>query len=136
MFARVVAPALLLSACTGPASLLTGGGPNVAANVQAGAENRQAITVGASEEVKQTITKPQARTIEQSTGATQVRTERVETVVVHNEVPPWIWLLMALAWVLDSPLRWPAQIMAAVRSRKPEAPQKQMPTEIEPERTD
>lgn len=118
MLARTLILCLLLAGCGGPLNMLTGGGPNVAANVQAGAENRQAVTVGASEETRQTITRPEARTIEQSTGPTQVRTERVETFVVHNAVPAWIWLLMAVAWVLDSPLRWPGQIAGVIRRRK------------------
>lgn len=47
----------------------------------------------------------------------RVRTERVETIVNNERVPPWIWLLFAAALVLDSPLRWPRQIWAAMRGR-------------------
>ena len=134
MFARGIIIAALLAGCSGPASLLTGGGPNVAANVQAGAENRQEVTLGASSEVRQTLTRPQARTIEQSAGETQVRTERVETIIVHNEVPPWIWLLMALAWVLDSPLRWPGQIWRAAKRGRIVASAPQTPPPPKPRR--
>jgi hypothetical protein len=107
---------MALAACGGPLSLLTGGGPNVAANVQAGKTNSQ--TIGQTNVTEQKLVRPQARSIEQSTGETRVRTERVETIIVDEKVPAWIWLLMALAWVLDSPARWPAQIKAALR-RKP-----------------
>lgn len=100
--------ALALSACGGPLSLLTGGGPNVAANVQAGKTNSQ--TIGQTTNTSQKLVRPQARNIEQSTGETRVRSERVETVIIDEQVPAWIWLLMAAAWVLDSPLRWPGQI--------------------------
>ncbi|MBW4972072.1 bacteriophage spanin2 family protein [Roseovarius mucosus] len=104
-----------LASCGGPLSLLTGSGPNVAANVQAGKTNSQ--TVGQTNVTEQKLVRPQARTIEQSTGATRVRSERVETVVIQEQVPPWIWILMAVAWVLDSPARWPGQILAAFRKK-------------------
>lgn len=75
---------LTLAGCTGgPLSLLTGGGPNVAANVQAGKENNQAV-------VQYDNTKDTS--IE---GA---------SVTVHNtDVPLWVILLLVLGWVLPSP---------------------------------
>ncbi|MDG4650134.1 bacteriophage spanin2 family protein [Roseibacterium sp. SDUM158017] len=93
-----------LAACGGPLSLLTGGGPNVAANVQAGAENRQAA-VSIERQAPTLSLRPNARTgnVEQSTGETGVRTERVETIIVRNDVPPWVWLLAILGWLLPSP---------------------------------
>lgn len=112
---------MALASCGGPLSLLTGGGPNVAANVQAGKTNSQ--TVGQTKNTSQKLVRPQARNIEQSTGETRVRTERVETIVVNEKVPAWIWLLMAAAWVLDSPFRWPGQIMAVFRRKSKEAAQ-------------
>lgn len=97
----------LLMACSSPIKLLTGGGPNVAANVQAGAENNQSIGVTTNHE--QTITSPKARNIEQSTGATSVRSEKVDTVVVEA-APDWVWVLMTglfggwfLGWITESP---------------------------------
>jgi hypothetical protein len=102
-----------ISACGGPLSLLTGGGPNVAANVQAGKTNTQ--TIGQTNVTEQKLVRPRARTIEQSTGETGVRTERVETIIVQREVPPWIWITWAMLLMLDSPLRWPAQIWGAFR---------------------
>lgn len=111
----LVALITALASCDGPLSLLTGGGPNVAANVQAGKTNSQ--TIGQTNVTEQKLVHPQARTIEQSTGATRVRTERLESVIIQEQVPPWIWLLMAAAWVLDSPMRWPGQIAGAWRRR-------------------
>jgi hypothetical protein len=82
-------------------ALLTGGGPNVAANVQAGKTNAQ--TIGTTTQVDQRLVRPTARTIEQSAGETSVRTERVETIRVQREAPPWIWFLMIAGWLLPSP---------------------------------
>ena len=112
----LVALLAALASCGGPLGVLTGGGPNVAANVQAGKTNSQ--TIGQTSVTDQRIDGAQARTIEQSAGTTRVRSETVETIVIQEQVPPWIWLLMAAAWVLDSPMRWPGQIIAAFRKRK------------------
>lgn len=88
---------------------LGGGGPNVAANGQAGKTNAQVL--GASKITDQKLVRPQARTIEQSAGETGIRTERVETITVRNEAPPWVWLLVILGWLMPSP----GQISAALR---------------------
>lgn len=99
---------LLLTACGGgPLSLLSGGGPNVAANVQAGKENTQNMGVVARNE--QTLVRPQARLIEQSSGETGIRSERIDT-VVQSGSPPWLIVAFAIALFLDSPVRWPGQI--------------------------
>lgn len=86
--------ALLLASCTGGGALrlLTGGGPNVAANVQAGKTNVQSI--GGTSVSDQKLVRPQARTIEQSAGETGVRAEAVQSVTVHNEAPPWVWIIV------------------------------------------
>jgi hypothetical protein len=84
----------LLSGCLNPISLLTGGGggPNVAANVQAGAENNQ---TGA--QVGDII---KAETV--NTGVTP--TGPVGTLTVMNQdIPVWVILLLILGWVLPSP---------------------------------
>lgn len=98
---------LSLAACSGPLKLLTGGGPNVAANAQIGAENRQ--TIGVSTNNDQRLIRPQARSIEQSAGGTGVRAEEVQTVVVEAEAN-WIWVLIAgvfigifIGWTIDTP---------------------------------
>ena len=106
--------ALALPGCGGgPLGILTGGGPNVAANVQAGAENRQTINVGRAPE--QRIDRPTAGTIEQSAGDTGVRSDKVENVVVQGDIPAWLIIAFAVALLLDSPLRWPGQIWNAFK---------------------
>lgn len=106
---------VLVAGCGSPLDLLTGGGPNVAANTQIGAENRQALTAGVSSETQQTLDAKDVGKIEQSTGQTGVRTDRVETLVVQERVPSWIWISWALLLMLDSPLRWPGQIWKRLR---------------------
>lgn len=83
-----------------PLSLLTGGGPNVAANVQAGKTNSQ--TIGTTNNVEQTLVRPQANTIRQSNDTNKVQADNVATVVV-NEVPVWVILLLVLGWLFPSP---------------------------------
>jgi hypothetical protein len=92
---------LLITGCGGlnPISLLTGGGPNVAANTQLGQENEQ--TVGLRTSNEQTITRPQARDITQ-TADKGVKAESIESVTVQN-VPPWVLVLLVLGWLLPSP---------------------------------
>ena len=94
-----------MAACSGsPLSLLTGGGPNVAANVQAGKTNSQ--TIGTSSVTEQKIVRPQARTIQQSSDTNKVKTDSADNVVV-NELPTWVWivaiLLFIVGWVTDTP---------------------------------
>ena len=91
---------LALSGCGGgPLSLLTGGGPNVAANVQAGKENTQ-----------------QAVAIQQKTEAGRDIIQQTSPVVAENikevniqQTPMWILVLLILGWLLPSPneiARW------------------------------
>jgi len=93
---------LLLTGCGGmnPLNLLTGGGPNIAANVQAGKTNSQ--TVGTTNNVEQKLINPQADTIKQSNDSNKVQADNVQTVVV-NEVPVWVILLLILGWLFPSP---------------------------------
>jgi hypothetical protein len=80
--------------------ILTGGGPNVAANTQVGKTNTQ--TIGTTNNVEQKLENPVANTIKQSNDSNSVQADRVETVVV-NEVPVWVILLLLLGWLLPSP---------------------------------
>jgi hypothetical protein len=91
---------LALSGCGGgPLSLLTGGGPNVAANVQAGKENTQ-----------------QAVAVQQKTEAGRDVIQQTSPVVAENikevniqQTPMWILVLLILGWLLPSPneiARW------------------------------
>jgi hypothetical protein len=84
--------------------LLTGGGPNVAANVQAAKTATQ--TVGKSVATgDQKIDKIEghANRVEQvQTQDNKIKTESVEKVVI-NEVPPWVILLLLIGWLLPTP---------------------------------
>jgi hypothetical protein len=82
-------------------SLLTGGGPNVAANVQAAKTATQ--TIGST-----TVTGDQK--IENSSGhmvqiqeqQTKLTAENVDTVTI-NETPIWMIVLLMLGWILPTP---------------------------------
>jgi hypothetical protein len=95
----------LLGGCGGPLDLITGGGPNVAANVQAGAENTQGVRSSQDSAQDADAGRDVRQTQERDA---RVRTERIETqTVIQNErVPAWIWLLVVAGWLLDSPTRW------------------------------
>lgn len=114
--------ALALSGCSPGAalSLLAGGGPKVAANVQAGKTNTQ--TIGVTNTAEQTLTRPTARSIEQSTGRTGLRADRVEAVHVTNTSPWLIGILMLLAgFVIPSPAEIGRMITGVFR-RSPSQP--------------
>ena len=83
---------LFLGGCLNPMSLLGGGGPNVAANVQAGAENNQTgVQVG-------DITK--AETVYSGVAPSG----SVGSLNISNQdIPIWVILLLILGWVLPSP---------------------------------
>ena len=83
---------LFLGGCLSPMSLLGGGGPNVAANVQAGAENNQTgVQVG-------DITK--AETVYSGVAPSG----SVGSLNISNQdIPIWVILLLILGWVLPSP---------------------------------
>lgn len=91
---------LFLAGCGGPLSLLTGGGPNLAANVQAGAENRQA-GVSVERQAPTVSIRPNARTgaIRQDSGDSRVRADSVQTVVV-NEANIWLIVLAVMGWTV------------------------------------
>lgn len=100
--ALAILAALAASGCT-PAQLvkgaagaaLGGGGPRASANVLAGQNNAQGL--GQTQISTQKLERAEARTIEQSAGETGVRAEVVQSVTVHNEAPPWVWLIAILA---------------------------------------
>ncbi len=86
-----------LAACTpsNALKLLTGSGPNVAANGQAGKTNVQAI--GQTEIKEQKLVRPQARRIVQSADDNQVSAERIENLTVKGGISIW-HVLALLAW--------------------------------------
>ena len=84
---------LLLAGCGGPLSFLTGGGPNLAANVQAGKENTQQV-VG-----NQTSTEAGRDIVQQDT---PVIADNIKEVTIQ-QTPLWMMLLLILGWLLPSP---------------------------------
>jgi len=84
---------LLLSGCLGnPLSLLGGGGPNVAANVQAGAENNQTgAQVG---DIIKAETVNSGVSPSGSVGSFNIS---------NQDIPVWVILLLILGWILPSP---------------------------------
>jgi uncharacterized protein YceK len=105
---------ILLSGCGGisPLSLLGGGGPNVAANVQAGAENNQQIVA------QQTITKAE-RDVVNTTQTKQVETQQVDTINITNEkIPVWYLVLLVVGWLLPSPSEIARGFIGLFKKRK------------------
>ena len=93
---RLAASLALCAALAGCGSLplgMLGGGPNVAANVQAGRENRQ-TAVAFEERIEA------GRDVIQK----EVETGQVETLTVNNEkIPPWVLLVALIGWLLPTP---------------------------------
>ncbi len=97
---------LLVGCGKGPLSLLTGGGPNVAANVQAGKENSQAV-------VSQTTRNEAGRDV----NTAQVQADTAEVTI--QEIPPWVVLLLIVGWLLPSPNeigRWITNLLTRKKS--------------------
>jgi len=87
---------LFLTACGALPLGMLGGGPNVAANVQAGKENTQQVV--ASQERTEA-----GRDIITSTK--QIEAASVESVTINNveDIPIWVWIALIVGWVLPSP---------------------------------
>lgn len=100
MIRALVLVALLALAGCGSLSLPGFGGPNVAANVQAGQSNTQ--TIGTTRAPAPVVRDVTADRVRQSADENRVSADRVETVVV-NEVPAWVILLALVGWLLPSP---------------------------------
>lgn len=103
---RAFALILLLSACSGPlgtaASLLTGGGPNVAANVQAGKTNTQSVGTNQVDNRKIVVEEGATPNVSQDS-------------VTNQELPPWVWvvglLLFIVGWVTDTPSTYAGRLL-------------------------
>ena len=92
-FAASLALCVALAGCGALPLGMLGGGPNVAANVQAGRENRQ-TGVGFEERVEA------GRDVIQK----EVETGQVETLTVNNQdIPPWVLLVALIGWLLPTP---------------------------------
>ena len=95
--------ALFLSGCSQIPSFLLGGGggPNVAANVQAGKTNSQ--TVGTTNNSDQeVVVDTLTGDLKQSNDTNKVNTDSVENINI-NEIPPWVLILLVLGWLAPSP---------------------------------
>lgn len=103
LFLRLLLLLLALTStvgCTGnPLSLLTGGGPNVAANTQLGQQNNQ--TIGNSETV--TI-KDVKGDVVQSSNERSIKADNIQSVTVI-EYPVWLIIAFVVAILMDSPIR-------------------------------
>lgn len=85
---------LALAGCSkGPLSFLTGGGPNVAANVQAGKENTQQV-------VANQVKTEAGRDVVQQTSP--VVAENIKEVTIQ-QTPMWMLVLLVLGWLMPSP---------------------------------
>jgi len=84
---------LALSGCGGPLSLLTGGGPNIASNIQAGKENTQQAVAN------QTRTDAGRDVIQQSS---PVIADQIKEVNIQ-QTPLWMLILLVLGWLMPSP---------------------------------
>ena len=111
MAKRLALPLLLiltLSSCGGPLSLLTGGGPNVAANTQVGKENNQGINTSIDRSVRP-VMRPEGP---------------VETIVQDNsttettEIDPLLLLLLIVGWLAPSPSEMGRGIIKLFTRRK------------------
>jgi hypothetical protein len=93
----------LAQGCSGlnPVSLLTGGGPNIAANTQLGQENNQ--TVGLTQETETTLSVAgdNTGTVRQDTSETKVENKDSGTVNI-NEVSPLLFGTLILCFVFWS----------------------------------
>ena len=117
MFKKLAAVLVLsiLVGCSGtPLSLLTGGGPNVAANTQVGQENSQTVGQSNSQEFK--IIRPQARDINQISEKSEIKSDEIGT-VINNEFPTWFILLFGLlcGFLIPSPSEIGRRIMGLFR---------------------
>jgi len=93
---------LSLTACSGasPLSLLTGGGPNVAANTQLGQENTQQVVMD------QQVVRPKARTGDNSPVDQRTQTTN------NTDTSPLMLILLILGWLAPSP----SEIGRSIRS--------------------
>jgi hypothetical protein len=97
MKGKAIALAVVLTGCGAlPLGTLGGGGPNVAANVQAGKENTQQLVANQerTEAGRDIITETK-----------QVDAASVETVTINNfaDIPIWYWIAFMIGWMAPSP---------------------------------
>lgn len=87
--------------CTGnPLSLLTGGGPNVAANTQLGQQNTQ--TIGKTEQSSNEVTVKESDNVRVTQDKQDIKSEKIDAVVVNNTTDPKTFALLVALFVLWS----------------------------------
>ena len=95
----------LVAACGSlPMKLLTGGGPNVAANTQVAKVANQTLgsSVATGDQKIEKIEGHHNKVEQVQSQDNKVKTESVEKVVI-NETSPWIIVMLMIAWVLPTP---------------------------------
>ena len=98
-----------LTGCLGsPLSLLTGGGPNVAANTQIGKENNQGVNIDYQAPAQSTV--PQIRPEGPVNDINQVNN--------ITEISPLMLLLLILGWLAPSPGEIGRGILSLFNRRK------------------
>lgn len=102
----------LVGCGTSPLSLLTGGGPNVAANTQIGKENSQAVVTQTTRTEVKAGDNSDIKTV-----SSKVSADSLGKVTI-NEVPPWVILLLILGWLLPSPNEIARWITSLVKRKK------------------
>ena len=92
----------------GPLSLLTGGGPKVAANTQIGKENNQGINTTIDNSVRP-VARPSAPvdTIDQSNNTTN-----------NTEIDPLLLFLLIIGWLAPSPSEIGRSILGLFKRKK------------------
>lgn len=105
----------LVTGCKGPLSLLTGGGPNVAANTQVAKTATQ--TIGNSTATgDQKIENSSGHMVQIQEQQTKLTAENVDKVTI-NETPIWMVLMLILGWVLPSPQQIANTIISFFRKK-------------------
>lgn len=112
MKGKALALAVVLAGCGAlPLGMLGGGGPNVAANVQAGKENTQQLVANQerTEAGRDIITETK-----------QVEAATVESVTINNveDIPIWVWIALVVGWVLPSPQEMARGFIGLFRRKK------------------
>lgn len=96
--------------------MLTGGGPNVAANGQVGKTNNQTLGLATTKTQEIKVDSFEG-TVEQSSDTNSVSTESVENLTI-NEVPAWVVLLLVLGWLLPTPSQIANSILGLFKLKK------------------
>lgn len=77
-----------------------GGGPSLNVDAQVGKENTKQV-VGQQE--RRTVIAGDSSTVTVTERKEKVAADTVETIVVNERTPPWIWLLLVVGWIAPSP---------------------------------